>query len=205
MTGAISQFEAELREFDRAPAPRDAIVFYGSSSIRLWENLAQSFPGLTVLNRGFGGSTLAECIELLPRVILPLHPAALVLYAADNDLDQGCSPEKVVELFKQFVQLIQEEFPLLPLAFISVKPSPSRFWNIANIRRANQLIEATASGYPCVTFLDVFPAMLSPSGGSRPELFTPDGLHMNAAGYELWTSKIRCWLDSLADGSRQLS
>jgi lysophospholipase L1-like esterase len=194
MTG--SQFESELCEFDRAPAPQNAAVFYGSSSIRLWDNIGASFAGIPVVNRGFGGSTLAECIHLLPRLIFPLRPWALVLYAADNDLDQGASPEHAEYLFGQFMQRIREQLPALPIAFVSVKPSPSRFWNIANIRRANALIQAAVAHHPGVTYIDLFSLMLSPAGGSRPELFTGDGLHMNGAGYALWTAQIRPWLDS---------
>ena len=120
-----SQFEFELQAFDRESAPHDAAVFYGSSSIRLWDNLVDSFPGIPVVNRGFGGSTLAECFYLLPRVIFPLNPAAMVLYAADNDLDHGTSPEHVEYLFRQFVERVREVFPALPMAFVAVKPSPS--------------------------------------------------------------------------------
>jgi lysophospholipase L1-like esterase len=192
-----SQFESELREFDNARAPQDATVFYGSSSIRLWDNIAQSFPGTTIVNRGFGGSTLAECLHLLPRVIYPLRPAALVLYAADNDLDQGASPEHAEYLFNQFMARIREHSPALPIAYVSVKPSPSRFWNIWKIRRANELIQAAIANYSGVTYLDVFAPMLRQDGGPRPELFTDDGLHMNSAGYDLWTSQIRSWLDSI--------
>jgi lysophospholipase L1-like esterase len=192
-----SQFEPELSVFDHSPAPLGANVFYGSSSFRLWDNMAQSFPGIPVVNRGFGGSTLAECIEFLPRVILPLRPATVILYAADNDLDQGASPEHAAYLFHQFVERVREHFPALPIAFISVKPSPSRFWNLSNIRRANELIQAAAGNLPGVFFIDIFPLMLSPGGGSRPDLFTGDGLHMNSAGYDIWTTKIRCWLDTV--------
>jgi lysophospholipase L1-like esterase len=192
-----SQFESELYEFDRATPPQNATVFYGSSSFRLWDNIAAAFPGITVVNRGFGGSTLAECVYLLPRVIFPLRPSALVLYAADNDLDQGASPEHAEYLFKQFMARLREAFPALPVAFVSVKPSPSRFWNIGKIRYANELIRNAIPQYPGVTYLDVFAQMLSPAGGSRPDLFTGDGLHMNAAGYALWTTQIRSWLDTL--------
>jgi lysophospholipase L1-like esterase len=192
-----SQFESELCLFDSAPAPRHANVFYGSSSIRLWENIGECFPGLVVVNRGFGGSTLAECIDLLPRVIFPLDPSALLLYAVDNDLDFGASPEHAEYLFNEFLHRARAVFPALPIAFISVKPSPSRYWNIGRIRHANALIEAAASRCPGVTYLDVFSPMLNGDGSCRPELFTEDGLHMNAAGYDLWTLTIRPWLQSL--------
>jgi lysophospholipase L1-like esterase len=198
MTDAPSQFESELRAFDYSPAPHGANVFFGSSSFRLWDNIAQSFPGLPVVNRGFGGATLAECVGLIPRVILPLRPAALILYAADNDLDQGASPEHALYLFQQFMERIGEHLPSLPVAFISVKPSPARFWNISKIRLANALIQAAVPDHPTVTFIDIFPLMLSPAGGSRPDLFTDDGLHMNPAGYSLWTGLIRPWLESRA-------
>jgi lysophospholipase L1-like esterase len=198
MTHPPSQFESELSAFDSTPAPTGAHVFYGSSSIRLWDNMAQCFPGLPVVNRGFGGSTLAECVSLLPRVIHPLEPATMILYAADNDLDQGASPEHTLYLFQQFVERMRERFPSIPIAFISVKPSPARFWNISNIRRANELIRQASEKCPGVSYLDLFALMLSPAGGSRPDLFTNDGLHMNSAGYELWTTKIRGWLDTLS-------
>jgi len=196
-----SQFESELREFDRCPAPQNATVFYGSSSIRLWDHLGESFPGFTVVNRGFGGSTLGECLYLLPRVIFPLRPSALVLYAADNDVDQGASPEHVEYLFRQFVERVREPLPGLPIAFLSVKPSPCRFWNIGNIRRANELIRNAAGLYEGVSYLDLFSQMLSASGGPRPELFTGDGLHMDGAGYALWTSQIRNWLEAVRHAS----
>ena len=192
-----SEFESELSTFDGAPAPKHAAVFYGSSSIRLWDRIEQAFPGIPVVNRGFGGSTLAECMELLPRLIYPLAPSSLVLYAGDNDLDQGASPEHVEYLFNQFMGRILEHIPGLPVAFLSVKPSPARFWNIGNIRRANSLIQAAIANYPGASYLDLFASMLSPAGGSRPDLFTDDGLHMNSAGYDIWTGVIRPWLDSL--------
>jgi lysophospholipase L1-like esterase len=103
----------------------------------------------------------------------------------------------VTYVFGQFVQRVREVFPALPIAYVSVKPSPSRFWNLANIRRANELIRDAIPQYPGVAYIDVFAQMLTPAGGARPDLFTEDGLHMNAAGYALWTAQIRSWLDSL--------
>ena len=191
-----SPFETELSAFDHAPAPHHAAVFYGSSSIRMWENLVQSFAGIPVVNRGFGGSTLAECLTLLPRIVYPLEPATLVLYAADNDLDQGASPEHVEWLFGQFLAQLREHCPGLPVAYVSVKPSPARFWNVGSIRRANELVRNAASRHSGVAYIDVFGLMLNPSGGPRPELYQEDGLHMSPAGYALWTSQIRPWLDA---------
>jgi lysophospholipase L1-like esterase len=121
----------------------------------------------------------------------------LILYAADNDLDHGASAEHAEYLFHQFMQRIREPFPALPVAYVSIKPSPSRAWNLGKIRYANTLIQAAAAHYPAVTYLDIFSSMLNSEGGCRPELFTGDGLHMNASGYEIWTRRVRSWLDSI--------
>jgi lysophospholipase L1-like esterase len=98
-----SPFAGEFRAFAleeaRAPMPRDAVLFYGSSSIRFWQTLAQDFPELAVVNRGFGGSTLAECVEEMERLVFPVQPRAVVLYAGENDLDQGASPERGADEF----------------------------------------------------------------------------------------------------------
>ena len=198
MSEPASPFAAEFVSFSQqdATAPRGAVVFYGSSSIRLWDTLARDFEGVPVVNRGFGGSTLAECTKELPKLITPLQPAAMVVYAGDNDLDQGASPERALEIFKEFMRTLRAQFASIPVAFISVKPSPARFWNLGNIRRANDLFKAAAAEWEGLTYLDLFPHMLSPAGGSRPDLFTGDGLHMNENGYRLWTENIRAWLDA---------
>src|SRR5262245_10261958 len=61
---AGNKFEKEIVAFEEAdkksPPPQGAIVFIGSSGIRLWKTLAEDFPDHKVINRGFGGSTIAD-------------------------------------------------------------------------------------------------------------------------------------------------
>ena len=191
----MSFFEAEFRAFARAeakaPLPSDFVLFYGSSSIRLWDTLPQDFPSLTVVNRGFGGSTLRECVDEMGRLILHMHPRAIVLYAGDNDLDHGARPEALVECVEQFMATVEQRMGPLPVVFISIKPSPSRMWNIANIRRANELLEESLGKWKQAHFVNVFPFMLQPDGGPRHDLFTDDALHLNEAGYRLWADNLR--------------
>jgi lysophospholipase L1-like esterase len=193
-----SPFAEELRALvraeERTPPPRQAVLFYGSSSIRLWDTLAEDFPNLPVVNHGFGGSTLADCLFEIQRLVLPIQPRAVVLYAGDNDLDQGASPEHLLSLFHVFTDSLRQQLGAIPLVFISVKPSPSRFWNIANIRHANRLIKEAVDASRDTYFLDIFHLMLNGSERPRPELFTEDGLHMNRDGYVLWTSAVRACL-----------
>src|SRR5437763_4245357 len=65
----LDRFAQEIDAFDAAdraaPPAAGGIVFVGSSTIRLWASLVDDFPGLPVLNRGFGGSTFPEALHYL--------------------------------------------------------------------------------------------------------------------------------------------
>ena len=161
------------------------VVFTGSSSIRLW-NLQQSFPRLRALNRGFGGSQLADVNSHLDRLVLRHKPSIVVLYAGDNDLAEGKTPEQVRDDFVKFVAGVRENLPDTKIIYISIKPSIKR-WSIADkIREANAKIAATCRSTDKVEFIDVWPAMLNEEGMPRAELFQADGLHMNERGYARW-------------------
>lgn len=184
---AIRDFEAKDRE--RPPA-QGGIVFVGSSSIRLW-NLAESFPGLSAINRGFGGSELADSVRYADRIVIPYRPRIVVLYAGDNDLAAGKGPERVLADFKQFVAKVHAALPKTRIVYIGVKPSLSRWKLIDKIRDANRRIKDFAATDTRLVFIDVEPPMLAPEGKPRPELFQSDGLHLNAAGYRLWADLLR--------------
>ena len=197
----VSPFAEEFHAFVQAeardPLPCDPVLFYGSSSIRLWQTLAEDFPARVVVNRGFGGSTLADCVEEMERLVYPVHPRAVVLYAGENDLDQGASAEQVEDLFREFAEKLDDRLGLIPLVFISIKPSPSRAWALPQIRRANDLVRAALADWPNARFLDVFPLMLDAAGKVRREFFTEDWLHMSRAGYLLWAAQVRACLDEI--------
>ena len=186
------EFRAFAAEERAGTVPDRPIVFYGSSSIRLWDTLARDFAGLPVVNRGFGGSTLEECVKLLDRLVTPMKPRAIVLYAGDNDLDQGASPETVLARFEQFAGGVRMKLGWTPIIFVSIKPSPVRFWNAAKIEKTNLLIQQAISlRWREAQFVDIFQPTLDASGAPRADLFGEDGLHLNQAGYSLWSRAIR--------------
>src|SRR5688572_8430374 len=96
---APDRWAATIDKFTEAdatnPPPRDAAVFIGSSSIVRWPDLEQDFPGAKVINRGFGGSQLADSVYYADRIVIPYRPRTVVLYAGDNDLNSGKTPEVV--------------------------------------------------------------------------------------------------------------
>lgn len=184
----VKELEQRLRA---APPPQHAVVFYGSSTIRMWTSLAQDFPELPVVNAGFGGSTLQACVHFFDRLITPLHPGALVLYAGDNDLGDGSAPEQFAESFSSLIQRLELHCGNIPLRFISIKPSLARWHLAGTICKANALARERVGQYPQGGYIDVYHPMLGPDGRPRPELFLGDGLHLSGAGYRLWRDVLR--------------
>lgn len=186
-------YEPEVRGLEAAvaanPPPAGVVAFYGSSSIRLWGTLAADFPGRPVVNLGFGGSTLDACAHFFDRLVPPCRPAAVVLYAGDNDLGDGRSPEQVADAFRRVADGVQRL--AARLVFLSVKPSPARWHLRDRIDRANRLVRDDLHARPGGGYLDVGPPMLGPDGRPRPDLFSDDGLHLSPAGYRLWADLVR--------------
>lgn len=189
-------FEAEIRAFERADArkmpPANAVLFLGSSSIQKWKDVARDIPEYTVINRGFGGSIIEQSTMYTPRIVWPYQPRLIVFYAGDNDLAGGKSPEQVLADFQAFTSKVREKLPTASIAFVSIKPSPSRAGIQAKAIKANALIREhiEARREARLRYIDVWTPMTDDSGNARPELFGPDKLHMNATGYALWTAII---------------
>lgn len=178
-------------EEDRHNPPKaGAVLFVGSSSIRLWKTMAADFPGADVINRGFGGSEIADATDLAHRIIVPYRPRMVVLYAGDNDLANRRSPRQVRDDFAAFLARVRKDLPEVPIAFIAIKPSPARAHLLEKMREANALVRDFAAAQEGIAFIDVFTPMLTRDGRVRGELFVDDGLHLNRAGYDLWKSVI---------------
>lgn len=190
---ALAAPERWLKEIDaltatdatHPPAP-GGVVFVGSSSIRLWKSLAADFPGINAINRGFGGSELADSVHYLDRLVLPYRPRLVVLFAGTNDIWNGRSAAAVAADFRAFRTRLHAALPETRLIFLSINPAPSRARVHDVMGEANALIEADCQTDPRCTFVDVATPMLDASGGTRPELFVEDQLHLNADGYAIW-------------------
>jgi lysophospholipase L1-like esterase len=194
-----SQWEPAIRAFEASdrtnpPAP-NGVLFIGSSSIRMWTSLAQSFPGHKTLNRGFGGSQLADSTAFVERIVWPYRPKLVLLYAGDNDIAAGLTPERVLADFKTFVNKVRSSLPATRIAFLAIKPCPVREKFLDQVKRANRLIHDYIATDGSLLFVDVFTPMLSGDGRPRAGLYLADGLHPSAEGYALWTSILKPVLD----------
>ncbi|MDR6784362.1 lysophospholipase L1-like esterase [Pedobacter africanus] len=191
-------YEDEVRrlEKERLVTGRNPdVIFYGSSSIRMWNSLSHDFKHTEVVNLGFGGSTLAACVWFFERVMLHYSPRALVVYAGDNDLGDGRHPEEIFIFFQQLMLKVANRFGELPCYFVSLKPSLSRWHKADQLRYTNNLIESEiiklSNNWK---FIDVFKKMLDKSGQPERSYFMDDRLHLSEKGYQLWGDIINQFL-----------
>lgn len=189
-----ASFEKEIAQFEAAerahPPSPGGVLFLGSSSIRMWHDVQRDFPGVDVLNRGFGGSAFADVLYFAPRIVLPARPRLIVLYVGDNDLAAGRTPEQVAADFATFVAFVRQTLPQSRVAFVSIKPSPSRWALVGAMRRANALIAEQIARDGATQYVDVFTPMLGSDGRPIPSLFLADSLHMTHAGYAIWRTQL---------------
>jgi lysophospholipase L1-like esterase len=196
-------YEDEVRALEQslASSVKEAHppVFYGSSSIRLWDTLAEDFDP-RVVNAGFGGSTLEACDHYFERLVQPLHPRSLLLYAGDNDLGDGRSVQQVLGWFRSLADKVADLAGPIPFGFVSIKPSPARRTIIDHIRRLNAAVRAEIESIPAGYYVDVFPSMLDRSGCPNAAFFLDDGLHLNRKGYRLWGRLLEPYRNQILTG-----
>lgn len=173
------------------PAPGQ-ILFIGSSSFTRWQDVNDYFPGHQILNRGFGGSGLLDLIRYRYELIYSYAPRQIVVYCGENDLagTKDLTVAGVVERWKTLYQYIRDKYPSVPLAYVSMKPSPSRNNLSSKFKEANALIKTFLASDKHATFIDVYSLMLNPDGSIMEDIFVEDRLHMNAKGYAIWKKAI---------------
>lgn len=197
-----ARFEADIVAFERADSVEgyidDAVLFYGSSSIRMWhDSLASDMAPFPVIPRGFGGSTMIDALTYADRVVIPRKPKAIFLYEGDNDVGHyGVSPERVTELFKALVARVHRALPETEIYFLAIKPSPSRWEHWPAMAETNTMIREICESDVRLHYVDVATPMLNEDGTPNEEIFLEDMLHMNRDGYLIWKSVVR---DALSD------
>ncbi len=196
LTGDAQPFKEDIQNFKKQdsinPPPQNAILFVGSSSFTKWKDVQDYFPGYKIINRGFGGSSLPDVIRYVNDIIIPYHPKQVVIYCGDNDLaaSDTVTAETVVSRFKNLFFLIRKKLPNENIAFVSIKPSPSRTRLMPKGEAANKAIKSFLVSQKNTSFIDVYHLMLEENGKPMPSIFLQDSLHMNAKGYAIWKKAI---------------
>lgn len=195
----LDRFEAEIQNFEKEDATngftKDQVLFYGSSSWRIWKDIKTDLASLPVLNRGFGGSTIPELIHYLNRVVIPHKPKLLVIYGGENDLSgkKYKSAEQMFDSYRLFVSLVQKQLPKTNICFVSMKLSPSRRQHWDTVKKGNQMVKAFSTGKR-LSYVDINHVLFNANGTVKAELYTKDSLHLNPQGYHAYAKVLKPFL-----------
>ena len=188
----VKQLEQKVAHLNNPPY----MVFYGSSTIRLWDHLEKDFQRYNAVNLGFGGSTLAACVWFYDRIFANLQPSSIVLYAGDNDLGDNRHPEEVFIYYQQLMHKIRTQFGNIPVFFISIKPSINRFHIIDRIKYTNRIIlQEINKDHNNSFYINLYEKMLDDSGFPMKQYYQQDGLHLNSYGYGMWKEAVGKYLN----------
>lgn len=179
----------------------EPIVFVGSSSIRGWK-VAEQFPGLPILNRGFGGSQISDINYFIEQTVLQYSPRLVVFYAGENDIAGGKSSDKVAQDYEYFLEAVSNRFVDAEVIFISIKPTPKRWRDWKDMQAANQLIQQISAKDERYHYLDVSAEMLDNTGKPRASIYRADGIHMTEEGYDIWTRFVAPLIEEIVGDQR---
>jgi lysophospholipase L1-like esterase len=190
-----AKWEKDIRAFEEkdreSPPPKGAILFIGASSTRRWTTLAEDFPEYKVINRGFGGSQTVDSVYYADRIVIPYKPRLIVLQEGGNDINAGKKAEQVLADFKAFVAKVRAELPDARIAFTSLSPSPRRWEQAEEQKKANRLVQEYVRAGKNLDYIELWDQFLGPDGKPREDLFVEDRLHNNEAGYKIRTQVVR--------------
>ena len=201
VVGAVPEpgrFAAQVAQFSQHdelnPWPEGAILATGSSSMRFWsvdQMLERQMAPLTVINRGFGGSVFNDLNHYLDRLVLKYRPRAVMIYEGDNDIAFGLAQDSILRSLSQIIGKVHDQSAQTRFYILSVKPSISRWLLWPAMQQLNEALQALCATDARLVYIDVASAMLGEDNQPRPDLFAPDGLHLNELGYQLWRDAVR--------------
>lgn len=197
--GQKAPFYKDIQRFKQQDSikfpPKKAVLFIGSSTFTKWTDVATYFPGHTIINRGFGGSSLPDVINYVQDIVYPYQPKQVVIYCGENDFTGGATAKVVVKRVQQLISLIRKKYPKIQITYISIKPSPSREQYRPQMVEANSMIAAMVSKMKRTNYINTYGAMFDAEGKLMTDIFLSDQLHMNAKGYAIWAKIMEPYLD----------
>jgi lysophospholipase L1-like esterase len=187
----VAEIKAATQNFEK----KKLNLFTGSSSIRMWSDLARRFPGSNVINTAFGGSHMSELFYYAPELITDFKPSRIFIYEGDNDLGDGETTEEILSDADKVLKMIRQDLgKKVKVYFITPKPSIARWHLKEKYTEYIQNLKQWASSKENVYVIDVWAPMIDPDGKLKSDLFIEDGLHMNSKGYDIWTKAIEPFL-----------
>lgn len=193
----VRSWDKDIQKFEQLDKsekyPDDAILFAGSSSIRLWNTLEKDMSPYNIIQRGYGGAKLSDFAVYADRIFSQHKCKAIVMFIANDIMGttQDKTPEEVAALFRNVLKTIRKSHPSTPVFWIAVTPTPSRWKVWSEIQKANAMIRNICDNKKNTYFITTDFAFLNENGVPKDELFREDKLHLTLKGYAVWTEIIK--------------
>lgn len=197
LTDDVRLWAGEIRRFERQDQrdmpPPNQIVFFGSSTIRYWQSLADDMAPLPIVRRGFGGSRILDAVYYADRMVIAYRPAAVVVFSGTNDIaGKVVKPAAyVAEKFQEFCAVIHAALPDVPIYYLSITPTPGRWEHWPTVQEANRLIATYTTTDERLHFIDIAALFLDKDGQPRRELYRRDRIHLSAEGYAILAEAVK--------------
>ena len=181
------------------------VLFLGSSSINLWDNIYRDMAPLKILRRSYGGAALRDMLYNYDVIARGYYPRSIVIYV-ENDLagtPEDLTVGETFDFFRLLTNRLQRDYPDIPIFILSYKPSLARKEMIPKHEIINALLQEYASKREGLTYIDVASCLYDNNGKLRKDIFKQDGLHMNQNGYDLWTAILKPQLQEAVQQSKE--
>jgi lysophospholipase L1-like esterase len=193
----VKAWEPDIAKFELVDQtksyPDDAVLFAGSSSIKLWETINKDMLPYNVIQRGYGGAKLSDFAVYADRIIYP-HPCQAIVLFVGNDITgskDDKTPQQVANLFRRTLYIIRRKYIDIPVFWISITPTEARWQVWPEIKKANGLIKNICYNHRNTYYINTEQSFLGANGLPRAELFQKDKLHLNQEGYKIWAGIIK--------------
>ncbi len=183
---------AVLARIQRIGLPDNPIAFYGSSSFRIWSSITEDLGSLDIVNLGFGGGTYLSASHYLDRLLVPLKPGRVALYFGENDIaSDGLKAQTTLGHLQDLRDRISRALPQADVFVLAIKPSPARWIYRDEFDLFNQTARDWCNGREHTTWLDPNAGLTGENGLPMFRYYLPDLVHLNAAGYAVWSEALR--------------
>ena len=189
-----NKYTAEVAKFALQPVPAPGgVLLVGSSNFRKWTNAVTDLAPLPVTNRAFGGSQTSHQLMFFDQVVPPCRPGLVVWYCGSNDIKGKKDATSILERTEEWISRVKQMDSAAAVLLVSVirAPQKHRDGQVAVVDAVNRGYEEIARSKEGVFYVDVNPALQSPTGESRAELYVSDGLHLNGEGYRQMTTLLK--------------
>lgn len=179
--------------FKRMAPVDNAIIFLGDSQMEQceWQEMLSNNTKVPVLNRGITGDQVDGISRRLPEINRH-HPSKVFLCVGINDLIFDRSYHDIELKYHEIIRNLRTANPSAQIIITSVLPVNNEVRRIgvenSEIYELNVRLQQIARSF-AIPYVDLA-TQLSDKNGNLSELFTADGIHLNADGYTMWKRAI---------------